>query len=88
MKKESRFVDRENTMNNIDKASKDAKVLVDSAKDLATANLLNSVRSKSLHLDESTLQKVISIVNISVEEGYQRALPVYQNTLKRYISAT
>lgn len=74
-------------MNNIDRTAKDAKVLTDSAKDLTTGNLLNAMKSKTLQVDEATLHKIISILNLSIDEGYQRALPVFQNTIKRYLTA-
>jgi hypothetical protein len=74
-------------MNNVDKVSKDVKNIVESIKDLSSANLLNAVRSNSVQLDELQLSRIIAVVNMSLDEGFQRALPSFQNSVKKYVKA-
>jgi len=69
-------------MNNIDRVSRDSKILIESAKDVTASNLLSAVGSKLLQLDEAQLSKVISVVNMSIDEGYMKALPTFQRSVK------
>lgn len=71
-------------MNQIDNITRDSKILVESAKDCITGNLLKSIQSSSLVLTEDQLKSVMKIVDLSLSEGYQRAIPVFQNTIKKY----
>lgn len=72
-------------MNKIDKIAKDSKMLIDSVKDTSAKNLLTAVRSGTISLNEEQLTKVIAVLNLSNEEGYQKALPVFQNAIKKYV---
>jgi|LauGreDrversion4_2_1035121.scaffolds.fasta_scaffold01063_12 hypothetical protein len=71
-------------MNNTDKVLKESRILVDSAKDTVAKNLLIAARSNTVSLTEDQLSKLISIVNISLDESYQRALPVFSTSIKKY----
>lgn len=71
-------------MNNTDKVLKESRILVDSAKDTVAKNLLIAARSNTVSLTEDQLSKLISIVNISLDESYQRALPVFSISIKKY----
>ena len=68
-------------MNTLDKVSKETKVLVDSIKDLISTNLLVAVRTKNVVVDESQLSRLISVVEASADEAFQRALPRFQKTV-------
>jgi hypothetical protein len=71
-------------MNNVDKISRDSKILIDSAKDTVSANVVSMVKSNALNLEPAQLEKILSVINISLDEGYQKALPYYQNSIKKY----
>ena len=71
-------------MNKIDSITRDSRILIDSVKDSVSNNLLNSIKQGNLDLSEAQLSKVIMLVNLSADEGYQRAIGVFQNTLKKY----
>ena len=72
-------------MNKVDRISKDAKILIDSAKDTVSNNFVSAVKSSSLSLSESQLASVLNLVNVCLQEGYQKALPYFQNSVKRYV---
>ena len=74
-------------MNTLDKLSRDVKLLIDSSKDLLSTNLVNASRNSNLDLTEKQLSTVIQILNFSLDEAYQRALPTYQNSIKKYIES-
>lgn len=74
-------------MNNSDKVAKDAKILIDSVKDVVSTNLVTAARTGTVDLTEAQLSKILSVVGISVDEGYQRAVPTFQNMVKKYVSS-
>lgn len=74
-------------MNNTDKVAKDAKILIESAKDVVSTNLLSAVRSNTVDLTEAQLSKILTVVGISLDEGYQRAVPTFQNMVKKYVAS-
>lgn len=71
-------------MNNIDKISADSRILIDSAKDTVGINFLSLVSSREINLEPHQVEKILNIINISIDEGYQKALPYYQNTIKKH----
>ena len=73
-------------MNNIDKTAKDARILLDSAKDTVAKNLLAAAKSDTVSLTKAQLEKIIAIVNLSFDEGYQKALPSFQSSIKKYFT--
>jgi hypothetical protein len=73
-------------MNNTDKITRDAKLLIESAKDTAANNLLVAIKTNSLDLSEVQLKKVLTLLNISMEEGYQKAVPTFQKMVKNYVN--
>lgn len=77
-------VDAGASMNNVDKATRDSRILIESAKDTVTKNLVLSARNETVSLTKTQLETIISIVNLSFDEGYQRALPSFQNAIKKY----
>jgi len=73
-------------MNTIDKIARDAKILVNSARDTANSNLATSLHEKKISLTENQLKEVMRILDVSFEEGYQKAVVVFQNTIKKHIA--
>ena len=73
-------------MNEVDKVTRETKALVDSIRDTLAANILNATKNKTITLTEGQLQNIISIANLSVDEGYQRAIPHFQRSLKRKLT--
>ena len=73
-------------MNSVDKITRDAKILVASARDTANSNLTTSAMENHLNLTENQLKEVLRIIDMSFEEGYQKAINVFQNTIKKHIA--
>lgn len=73
-------------MNSVDKITRDAKILVASARDTANSNLTTAAMEKNLNLTENQLKEVLRIIDMSFEEGYQKAINVFQNTIKKHIA--
>ena len=71
-------------MNTIDKISRDAKILFDSMKDVVSNNVVMAAKNGDVNLTEDQLNKLINIFNLSVDQSYQRSLPNFQNTIKKY----
>lgn len=71
-------------MNTSDKVTKDTKILVDSIKDTLTRNLVVAAKTNAVELTEPQLAKLLSLVTISADEGYQKALSSFQNSVKKY----
>lgn len=74
-------------MNEVDTVTKDAKMLIDSAKDSFVKNIVAAVTTKQVNLDQKQLENVIAVANLSFDEGYQKALPHFQKTLKNRFTA-
>lgn len=72
-------------MNSVDKISRDSKILIDSAKDTVAKNLLEAAQNSIVDLNQEQLEKILSIVSVSLDMGYQRSLTVYQNMIKKHI---
>jgi hypothetical protein len=72
-------------MNTVDKISRDAKLVVESVKDSLVKNLTTTVYNKQLDLNEHQLAEVVRLIELSTDEGYQRSLNVFQNTVKKYL---
>lgn len=71
-------------MNTIDKISRDSKILSDSINDGLCNNLVMAVGRGDLQLSEDQLKLVLNIVNLSVDQYYQKALPTFQNTISKH----
>lgn len=72
-------------MNNVDKISRDAKILIDSAKDTVSSNLVEALSSNLVDVSQDQLGKILSIVSTSLDSGYQKSLPVFQNMIKKHV---
>jgi len=71
-------------MDPVDKISKESKVLIDAAKDALSANLLAASNSKIINLNEDQLTKLINLVDISLNESFQKSLPTFQKSIKQH----
>jgi hypothetical protein len=71
-------------MNTVDKISRDTKILTDSVKDGTCNNLVMAAGRGDLQLSEDQLRLVLNIVNLSVDQYYQKALPTFQNTILKH----
>lgn len=69
-------------MNIVDKISRDTKLVTDSVKDTVVSNVVTS--REDLSLTEEQLQKLVTVISLSVDQGYQRALPFFQNSIKKH----
>lgn len=74
-------------MNSVDKISRETKVIIENAKDTFVQNLVGAARTNKISLDDSQLSSIINLLNISVDESFQKAIPVFQRTVKSFISS-
>lgn len=72
-------------MNSVDKISRDSRILIDSAKDTFVSNFLTMMRNKDLELSNDQVEKLISLVTLSLDESFQKTLPFYQTMIKKYL---
>lgn len=72
-------------MNEVDKIARETKTLLESVKDSFVTNIVNAVQSKTVQLDERQLEVIVAIANLSFDEGYQRAIPFFQRTVKNQL---
>lgn len=73
-------------MNSIDKITRDAKILVNSARDAANSNLTQAFIERKLTVSEDQLREIFKIMDMSFEEGYLKAATVFQNTIKKHLT--
>lgn len=71
-------------MNTVDKITKESKLLIDSAKDTLTTNLVAAMKSGTLDLREDQVSRLVTLINASLDQGYQKAIPVFQSSIKKY----
>ena len=69
-------------MNQVDKLTRDAKIFADSVKDTMTSNLMTAIKNNVLVFEETQLAKVLSLLEISASEGYQKAIRTFQKSAK------
>lgn len=72
-------------MNNIDRVSKDVKIIVDSTKDLLEKNIVSFLKDNEIQITVEQVSKLLDVVKKSIDDNYQRALPTFQNTIKKYV---
>lgn len=72
-------------MNTLDKITRDSRLLVNSAKDAISKNITSAVLDRKIELNERQLSEVLKIVELSCDEGYQRAYNVFQKTIKSHL---
>ena len=69
-------------MSKINNISREASQLINSVKDTTINNLVRSVSENLMQLTEDQLTNIVNIVTLSIDEGYQKALPSFQKTLQ------
>lgn len=72
-------------MNTLDKITRDSRILIDCVKDTVTKNITSEVLNRKIALDENQLADILKIVEISCDEGYQKAYNVFQRTIKSHL---
>ena len=72
-------------MNTLDKITRDTLILVDSVRDSVSNNLMKACLSAMVDLDEKQLSDILKIVDVSCNEGYQKSISVFQNTIKKHL---
>lgn len=73
-------------MNSVDKISKEAKNIFDTAKDNAVTSVISAVKNGLVDVDEAQLPKLVQVLTLSFEESMQRALPHFQNSIRGFAS--
>lgn len=71
-------------MNTIDKISRDLGVVTDSFRDMIVARLVEARTSGAIELNDKQLTDVISLVELTAKESYQRVVPNFQKTISKY----
>lgn len=74
-------------MSNLNKILRDSRILVDSAKDTVTTNIIEARRKGMIGMDDQQLQTLLDIVSLSIDESYQKSTHVFQNMVKRHIES-
>lgn len=69
-------------MSKINNISREASQLINSVKDTTVNNLVRSVSENLMQLTEDQLTNIVNIITLSIDEGYQKALPSFQKTLQ------
>jgi hypothetical protein len=69
-------------MSKINILAREASQLINSVKDTTINNVVRSVSENMIQLNEEQLANIVNIITLSIEEGYQKALPSFQRTLQ------
>lgn len=69
-------------MKKIEKITRDAKILTESAKDMTRENILSAIKSKALKIDESQIVLLMKIIEVSINDGYARATKSFQRSVE------
>ena len=75
-------------MNKVDKLCRDSKIVVDSVKDTLDANLLAAYQDKTLNVSEAELEKILSLVAVSVNEGFSRSISSYGRRVQETLASS
>jgi len=69
-------------MNKVDKLSKEVLGMVEFSKEVIRKNLVASNENSGFEkLSESQISNVLNIVNVSLSQGIQKAIPVFQKVV-------
>jgi len=74
-------------MSNLNKILRDSRILIDSAKDVVTTNIVEARSKGVIGMDDKQLQTLLDIVTLSIDESYQKSTHVFQNMVKRHIES-
>ena len=72
-------------MNIHDSITKETQIIANSMKDSVNTSLFNALKEPTLGLKEDQLAKVLSLISLSLDQSYQRALPSFQNSIKKIL---
>lgn len=76
-------------MNKINKLSKELLGIVEYSKEVIKSNLLLSNEKNTFNkLTDAQLYSVIDLVNVSLSQGVQKALPTFQKVVEDTLSET
>jgi hypothetical protein len=70
-------------MNNVDHVCRESKIFLEHAKDNLTQRLVESAQSQNL--SEEQLRTVVTVALLTLDESYQKVLPHFQNSLKKFV---
>lgn len=73
-------------MNTVDKLTKETRILIDSAKDTVSTQLLEALKKNTVTVREDQVSTLISLIHLSLDQGYQKAIPVFQNSVKKHLT--
>jgi len=72
-------------MNNVDKISKEAKLVLDSTKDNLIVGLISASRNGQIQIEASELPRLIQVVNFIFDDSSQKAISYFQNSIKKLV---
>lgn len=72
-------------MSKINTLAREASQLINSVKDTTVNNVVRSVTENKIQLTEDQLTNIVNIITLSIEEGYQKALPSFHRTLQNNV---
>lgn len=70
-------------MNKVDKVTKESRVLIETAKDTVGHDLIQPFRERGLSDEQIT--SVVKLVNLALDQAYQKAVPAFQNSIKKHL---
>lgn len=72
-------------MSKINNLAREASQLINSVKDTTVNNIVRSVNENVVQISADQLANIVNIITLSIEEGYQKALPSFQRTLQNNV---
>ena len=73
--------------NSLDVINKASWSLMGTTRDAALLNVTLACRSKQLDVKPEQVEKLLALINASIEEGYHRGLHVFSKTVENAIKA-
>lgn len=78
-------------MNVKDKINKAAWNMIESIRDMTTRSVMTLATSQQIEIKQEDLQKLISVINTTIESGFQNGARVFERTvdeqLKEYAAS-
>lgn len=75
-------------MNKVDKMSKEVLGIVEYCKEVVRTNLVSFNNNQKDKLTEAQINETLNIVNLSLSQGSQKAIPVFQKVLSSVLNET
>ena len=70
----------------IDSITREVKIVTDFAKSTLTENIIQARQTKLLQLTEQQLGALIKIIEVSVDEAYQKSINAFQKSISKYLT--